>query len=640
MNEIHHFTPAFINDFRFNWQPRRFHNMSLGLGQGWPAKLGLRGVSERAFPRVNPAGYASLGPNTQERTQIPIHDTHLVDAAAWFRGKHSIRFGGEVRLARNVDDLDSQISGMLAFSPLSTALPGNASTGNALASLLLGVPNSGSIRDTDLLDRRAKYFALFVQEDWKATASLTVNLGARWETHTPRADASDRQNGFDAFAINPVSGTHGVVVFAGRNGAGRTLYNGDYNNIMPRLGLAWKPSRLTRTVIRSAYGIFYGPPQPGSNTASAGFETSGSFASPDNGITPPFLLREGFPSTMRAEPGPGFGAVRAGERVVFSPEFIGRDRALGYSQQWNFGVQHEPGWDTVVEVTYLGNVGHKLNGPDTSINQVPHDRMGPGNAQVRRPFPQFGNVTLIAPMWGNSSYHALNLKLEKRFSHGLNLLGNYTFSKFIDDVTASQEAGTVGGGTQDLYNRRAEKALSGNDVRHRFVWSSVYELPIGKGRRWLSQGIAAFLGGWNVGAILIRQSGSPVGLVTQQNTTNAFNPGSQRVNVLRDPALPASERTIARWFDTSAVVAPPPNTFGNAGRALLTGPGLFNLDSSLLKNHRFGETYNVQFRFEAFNVLNHANFEEPGRALGAPGFGVINDARPGRSLQFGLKFAF
>src|SRR5207247_49914 len=167
----------------------------------------------------------------------------------------------------------------------------------------------------------------------------------------------------------------------------------------------------------------------------------------------------------------------------------------GYTEQWNFGIQRDLGWDSVLEVSYLGNEGHRLLGPDTSVNQVPVARMGPGNTQVLRPYPQFGNVTLAAPMWGNSNYQAVNIKAEKRFSHGLNFLANYTFSKFIDDVPGSFELGAVSGGIQNFYNRKAEKSLSGNDVRNRFVVSSVYDLPFGKG----------ILGGWSLGFIGILQ---------------------------------------------------------------------------------------------------------------------------------------
>lgn len=639
-NETHSFSPTVINDFRFNWQPRRFHTMSLGLGEGWPTQLGIRGVADRAFPRIDTAGYMSLGQTNQERIQIPIHDTHVVDSLSLYRGSHSLQLGGELRLARNVDNFFPLVSGQISFAVQGTNQPGVNNTGNGLASLLLGFPNAGAVRVTDALDRRSKYVALFVQDDWKLTRNLTLNLGLRWEAHAPRFDANDRVNGFDASKINPVSATPGIVTFANRDGYSRSLYNGDYNNLMPRFGFAWKPFGWQRTVVRGGFGIFFGPPLPGSNNTSAGFETSGSFSSPDNGITAPFLLRNGFPDTSRLELGPGFGAVRVGEPVRFSPEFLDPDRRIGYSQQWNFVVQHEVGWNTVFELSYVGNAGRKLPGPGTNINQVRPELLGPGNAQVRRPFPQFGNVTTVTPFWGNSSYHGLNVKAGKRFSGGLNFLANYTYSKFIDDVTSNQEIGQVGGGIQDVYNRRAEKSLSGNDVRNRFVASSVYELPWGHGRRWLRSGPAAtILGGWGLGVILTLQDGSPDGLVTQVNNTNAFG-GAQRVNVLRNPELPKSERRIDRYFDTTAVVAPPQFTFGNAGRALLTSPGLANVDLSLLKNHAIGERLGLQIRLEAFNALNRVNLEDPGRSLGAPGFGVIGAARDARTLQLGAKLTF
>ncbi len=325
--------------------------------------------------------------------------------------------------------------------------------------MLVGFPNSGSVHATDLLDRRAKYYAFFVHHDWKVARNFTLNLGLRWETHTPRIDEHDRQNGFGATAINPVSKTPGIVTFASRDGAGRALYDGDYNNFAPRVGFAWKPLGNEKTVVRSGYGVFFGPPLPGSNNTSAGFETSGNYITPDNGITAPFFLRDGFPSTTRAELGPGFGAVPVGSAARFAPEFIEGSRRLGYSQQWNFDLQRDLGWDTVLDAGYLANTGHKLNGPNTSINQVRPELMGPGNAQARRPFPQFNNVTLVAPMWGNSSYHSLNVKAEKRFSHGLNFLVNYTYSKFIDDVPSGFEVGQTSGGIQNFYNRRVEKAV-------------------------------------------------------------------------------------------------------------------------------------------------------------------------------------
>ncbi|MEP7367074.1 MAG: carboxypeptidase regulatory-like domain-containing protein [Acidobacteriota bacterium] len=641
LNETHTFSPTMLNDFRFNWQPRNFHPTTLSIDQGWPTKLGLKGVSDRAFPRINATPYAPLGSTAQERVQMPIHDTHIVDALTIFRGKHSIKVGGEIRLARNVDDLNSFMSGQFTFGLQPTQNPAaTGNTGNSLASMLLGFPNSANILDSDLLDRRSKYFALFVQDDWKLTQNLTLNVGLRWEAHTPKFDANNRMNGFDATAINPVSGTPGVLTFAGLNGVGSQLYNGDWNNFMPRIGIAWKPKGRTGTVVRAGAGAFYQVPLPGSNNNSAGFAAQADYSTPDNGITAPFYLKDGFPGGP-ANPvlGPGYGAVPVGQTAALAFDFVETQRQLGYTLQWNFSVQQDVGRNSIVEVSYLGTVGHKLSGPNVNINQVRPELMGPGNAQVRRPFPQFGNISTVAPMWGNSSYHGVNFKYEKRFSDGLNLLANYTFSKFIDDTPAAQEIGAAPG-IQNYYDRHSEKALSGNDVRNRLAFSSVYELPWGKGRKYMNEGpVALALGGWNIGAIVTLQQGSPYGLTTQANSTNAFA-GGQRVNVLRDPSLPSGERTVARYFDTTAVAAPLANTFGNAGRSILTGPGLANLNLSLLKNFKFHESWNLQFRLESFNALNHANFQEPGGALGSPTFGVITVAQDARSMQLGLKLTF
>jgi hypothetical protein len=632
INHIHQFAATILNDFRANLQPRRFETSGFGLGEGWPTRLGLKGVDDLAFPRINTTGYVAMGAATHQRIQTPIWDYHFVNTLSWYAGSHSVRIGGEYRWGRNQDVFNQSISGNMTFGLQPTARPGVAGSGNGVASLLMGFPNSGTIRATDPLDRRGDYYAVFLQDDWKATRNLTVNFGMRWEVHMPRVDANNRQNSFARDLINPVSNTPGVITFAGQDGLGRRLYRTDWNNFMPRIGLAWKPMGSDRTVVRLGWGLFFGPPLPGSNTASAGFENAGTFATPDNGFTAPFLLRDGFPTLPpRTTLGPSFGAVPVGRPIAFSPEFIDQDRMLGYTQQWNLSIQREVGWNTLIEGTYTSNLGTKLNGPSTSINQVPVELMAAGNAQVRRPFPQFGNVTSIAPMWGNSSYHAVNLKAEKRFSDGMNFLMNYTFSKFMDDVASGFEAGAPAGGIQNFYDRSLEKALSGNDVRHRLALSGVYELP----------GQNVIIKGWSIGAIVTIQGGAPIGATVQNNTCNCFNPGALRANVLRDPTLPGSERGPNRWFDTTALAAPAQFAFGNAGRSIMRGPGLQNVDVSFIRTFRFTERFSLQVRGETFNIANRANFQDPGIALGSANFGVINSTRrDARSVQLGLKLAF
>jgi len=323
-NYIHNFTPTTINDLRVDWQPRRFQLLTLGREGNWPEQLGLQGVTGSPFPRVTASGFIAMGRANQHRIQKPIHDTDVIDTVSWFRSNHRLKFGGEIRLSRNQDDLKRWISGNLAFGRQPTSLPGKGNTGNALASMLVGFPNRGRIFLADILDRRAKYFAFFVNDNWKVKSNLTLNIGLRWEAHTPRFDANDRQNGFDPFAINPVSGTPGVITFAGRNGEGRNVYNGDYNNFGPRFGFAWKPSTASKFVIRSGYGVFFGVPLPGSNNMAAGFSREGDFTTPDNGITPPFLLRDGFPETTggwatRRCGTSAFSAIWAGTRCWSCP---------------------------------------------------------------------------------------------------------------------------------------------------------------------------------------------------------------------------------------------------------------------------------------------------------------------------------
>ncbi|MEB2361166.1 MAG: TonB-dependent receptor [Bryobacteraceae bacterium] len=640
-NWAHNFTPYLINELFVNYRYTTYRRGQLDLDAGWPERLGLKGVSNRAFPTVGLSGYAGLGWSVHEQVNPGVKDLQVGNGLNWFRGAHAVKIGGEIRGSSYATYYRQFMSGQLSFDTRPTALPGVAKTGNALASLLAGFPVSASILEQDFLDRRGRYYAMYVQDDWKVRPDLTLNIGMRWETLLPRWDANGRDSGFDTRTINPVSGTPGVVTFARRDGQGKSMFEGDYNNFGPRFGFAWRPFGQTLTVIRGAYGVFYGQPHSSTAGTAAGFAVDNTFTTPDNGITPAFWLREGFPATSREELGPGFGAVAAGQTPRFAPQFIEPNRRISYTHQWNLVVQRDVGWNTAVEIGYIGNAGHKLwQNATVSINQVPVSLMGPGNAQARRPFPQFNDVSMLFPAWGNSNYHSMNLKVEKRFSDGLNFLANYTFAKFIDDVGAI-EGGRLARGPQNFYDRSAERALSGNDVRNRVVISSVYELPVGPGRRWLHGGIAGTIfGGWNLGGILTMQQGFPMGLVTQSNTTNAFTPGQQRVDILRDPTLPNSERTIVRWFDTGAVSAPAPYTLGNSGRAVLTGPGLANFDASLLKNHRIGESFNLQFRWESFNFTNHPNFSNLGNALGAANFGVLTATKPARVNQLGITFEF
>ena len=629
--------PSMLNDFRFGLVRRHFFSYRFGKDEDLAGKLGLRGVSPAGFPIFNLSGFTGLG-GAPYRYSSPLDDYQIQESVSWFTGRHALKFGMEGRIGIFNDDTDTSSSGSFTFGPQLTGLPGTAGTGNAFASFLLGEVDSANTVRPDPIRSRASYWGLFVQDDWRVSDRLTLNLGLRWETTVPRTEDENRMNSFDMTAINPVSGTPGVVTFAGRNGVPRSAYDIDLNNFGPRVGFAW--SLTPRTVVRGGGGIIYGASVNSivGTAAALGFSTDLRIASSQPGIVPAMRLREGFPALSRTpvdQLGAGFGAVPVGAATNTAVTFFERDRPTTSSYQYNLGVQHEIAANTLVEVGYIANLSRHLTAPDLSINQVPPSLMGPGNAQSRRPFPQFTNVSILNPPIGSSTYHAGFVKVERRYRAGLSLLAHYTWSKFIDDVESFTEFGDVGS-YSDFYNRKLDKGLSGSDVRHRAVMSGVYELPLLRGRGWLSR----LFGGWRTGAIATFQSGPPMTVFSFTNETNAFPPGSVRADLIGDPDLPSSERTLNRWFNTAAFANPAPFRFGTSGRGILTGPGLVNVDGSLNKRFPIRENLRAELRAEFFNLLNHASFGLPGHTVGSPAFGVINSSQPGRSTQLALRIDF
>ena len=301
----------------------------------------------------------------------------------------------------------------------------------------------------------------------------------------------------------------------------------------------------------------------------------------------------------------------------------------------------------VVEVATLGNLGRKLASANLNINQIPPQILGPNHrSQADRPFPQFSNVMLLAPSLGVSNYYAGLFKMEKRLSHGLNLLSSYTWSKFLGNTndTANSSAGSLGqnnGPYSNYYNRRADYGPLESDVEHRFIFSAVYELPFGEGRGWMTRGIPARLaGGWTIATVTSFQSGVPLTAVTSTDTTRASPAGAQRPDVARDPNLDSDERSATRWFDTAAFSQPALYTFGNEGVGVIRSGGWFNSDFSLLRNFAVTEHARLQLRGEFFNAFNHTVLAPPGLMLGTSNFGVVSVAAPARQIQIGARLVF
>jgi Carboxypeptidase regulatory-like domain/TonB dependent receptor len=633
-SHVHVFSPTVTNNLSVSYDQRKFVQQRIGSGQGLAQQIGLANVSNAAFPTIGINGYAPLGsPGTINaavaRIQTPIADTQVLESISKFHGKHAIKAGVEYRRGSNRETDDITSSGALTFTRQITDQPGVSGTGDAFASFLTGLANAASLQNLDTISSHASYWAAYVQDDYRLTERLTLNLGLRWEAELPRYVDGNRMNSFDPSAINPVSGTPGVVTFAGVNGVPRTAFDTNYKNFGPRFGFAYKVPFARNVVVRGGAGVFYGPMVSNSvgPAASLGFGDSLSLVTSNADTASVLALRNGFPVYTRPAIGtPGFGAVAVGAKPNTAVTYFDRARPAPVSYQVNLGVQDEIADNLVLEVGYMGNVSHRLTAGDLSIDQVPSQLLGPGNTQVLRPFPQFSNVSIVNPPVGNSNYQAGFVKVERRFSHGFSLLAHYTFSKFLDDAASANEFGDPGS-YMDAYNRRLDKGRSGSDIPHRGVVTLLYSTP-GKGLK----------GGWQLGVLAVLQSGQPFTVFDSVNNSNAFPAGVMRPNLIADPN--AGSQTLAHWFNTAAFQSAAPFTFGNAPRSALRGPAWKNVDLTLARNFKLTERLKTELRGEFFNAINHANFDIPGHTLGNAGFGAISSAEAARTVQVALRLMF
>jgi Carboxypeptidase regulatory-like domain len=638
------FSPTLINELSLTLSRRQTLSISPGANTDISQQIGLMGANQAYFPSVALSGFTGLGTtqgNGQERLQTPVEAHALVDSLTKIKGSHQIKIGGEYRYGKDGEVFNLTAGGSLSFN--------NQATGSSVASLLLGWVNQGSVLQAYPLHSRLDTYGFYIQDDWKVARNLTLNLGLRYDVDTPRWEINNRQNSFNTTEINPVSGTPGVITFAGLYGQSKYAHNWDLNNFGPRIGFAWKPR--DKWVVRGGGAILY----TGEYDIAApvvlytGFSTQGTFVSSNNGATPAFLLKNGFPvlsSPTPAQLTPGYGAVPVGQTPTTSPTFFQPDRQTGFLYQTSFDIQRELGRSTMLDIGYVGSFGHHLTATvSQSINQVPTSELGPGNLQSLRPFPQFSNVQILGADLGRSDYNALNIGVDRRLSSGLQFKVNYTYSVFLDNLNARSEVGNVPAFT-NFYNQANDWGLSANDLRHRLVVSTIYELPVGKGKLYSPSNrfVDGLIGGWSLGAIIETHTGPPLGITELTNNTNSYSDGV-RPNVVGNPSLsgnPTRAQQLAEWFNTAAFAAPAPYTFGNAGKTFGVAPGLFSLDASLLKDFTW-ERYTLQFRVEALNFTNHANFAPPNTQQGSATFGEVTSLVAGnqaRIIQLGLHLKF
>jgi len=632
-------SPSIFNDLRFGWTQFNtildipydtWDNPTLGIKNA-PADYLNDGFKNNGWTRFSPAGFAEMGPRSFWPNVNNINTYLFNNGTVIQRGKHSIKFGGEYRHTNQFRNATRFRRGQFGFDGRFTAQNPNvgasrANTGNGFADMVLGWVSGGNYGTNQGEDINNKYWGIYVQDDWKVSRTLTINVGLRYEVIYKATFPDPDKQGVARYlfaGVNVPTIADERITFPT---AGRCDCKNDLNNFAPRLGFAW--SATPKTVIRSGGGFFYGEPN-NLGTDNANF-VPGAPRATEIGIQNAFettntFVQQGFPTLV-------FGnTIPRGSSITIFPDF--RENLLAY--QWFFDVQRTLPLDILLTVGYNGTKGSFLAwNQNINLPRTPSPTVA-ANQRFNR--PEF-NAVGYAQTGLNSSYNSLAVKLEKRFARGFTFLSAFTWSHNIDSNNEDLLDGSTGVVTP--YDMRRERGNSTLDRRLAYNLSSVYELPFGRGKGRLESGPGNwFLGGWQIGGIVALYSGLPV--THSINVNNQNLGGAVRGDWVRNPNLPVGDRTIVRWFDLTAFTPNAPGTIGNAGRNLIYGPGTRNLDLMVSRSFAMPwENHSLQFRAEAFNATNTANFGAPNTAIGTPAAGRIVSAADPRRVQFALKYIF
>ncbi len=546
------------------------------------------------------------------------------DTVSINRGRHFLRLGGEVRKPK----LDLQE--LFRCDPY--VLFRNQFTGDSAADFVLGRPSQiQQIAETSNQPRTWEV-AVFLQDDWKATSRVTLNLGVRWEPFLPYVDVTDKFSqvrlGFQSrrFPSAPAG-----VAFAGDPGIPRATVRDRWADFGPRFGFAYDLTGDGRTAVRGGYGVFYAKiRQQAHNQISNNqpFSLQLTIDSPPMGLANPYS-ETGNPFPFRA---PRSGQEAEKYRWVLPMEVRqwNPDFRNAIVQQWNLNVQRQLGASYVVTLAYVGSKGNHLYMQNQG-NPGIYGR--PGNLNQRRPlYPLFGSIIDMSSQ-GNSTYHALQTTLNKRLSRGFTVLANYTFGKLLDDASSDGDA------PANPWNIAAEKGHSDLDITHRFVASYIWELPGVRGGHRLVRHV---LGGWELSGVLVLESGRWLTVVSGQDRSGS-GVNEDRADVVGEWRLAKGrgrDEKIARWFNADAFTVNAPGTFGTAGRNIIPGPGQVDLTFGLFKNIAVRESHRLQFRFEAFNLTNRVNLGNPNMNRSSGNFAKITSAGAPRVIQLALKYRF
>jgi len=585
LNETHVFGQSVVNEARIGFN--RFSSASTPIANFNPTDFGIQdGINQPiGLPQMSIAG-GSLNLGGPANQPSGRSDTTYVfaDTVNWLVGSHSLKFGGEYRIFLNNNF--RQVTGSFNFPTVASFIAGNANSFN----ITLG--NQSSSVNEDALN-------LFVQDNFKVTQRLTLDLGIRYEWNITPTERYDRFITFD-----PLSNS---LVRAGANFD--DIYRQNKNNFQPRIGFVWLPFKQDKTVLRAAYGVYVDQPMTSVVTPTAG--------------NPPLATPLTFSGSIRLD-----NALSIAGPPGLAPSSIDHNFDNAYIQSWNINLQQQIA-DVSFMVGYLGSKGthlitrRNINQPVNGVRPFP--RLSASSPIL--PGTTLGNITEVGSS-GDSNYNALWVTGSRRFASGWQFNASYTYSKSLDYTSFS--TGNVV--LQNSYDVLGDRGLSDFDARHRFVISSMYDLPFNKN---------AWVSGWQLGLIIQSQSGNPVNIVTSNSTVNGI------ANTLRPDVNGPVEilGAVERWFDTSAFTAVP--RFGNFGRNVIIGPSFSNTDFSVSKTTNIGEGIQAQFRAEIFDLFNHPNFGRPGNVVGSAAFGRITSTRfptgetgSSRQIQFALKLMY
>jgi hypothetical protein len=627
-NYVHVFGGRATTMINANWWDHHPFRHNVGYGQLSQNDLGISGMpngdQKLGAPWFSFTNFSHLGDNavfTEYDTRRSISSITTLS----LRGQ-TLKFGGEVTLLRTDNDQPSTNT-QWSFSNLFTDQRGFGTTGFDYASFLLGLPASLSFQfDPDTIKVRTTMYGLFVQDDIRVSRKLTVNAGLRWDVPLWFHETKNRSGLFN-ITLNQ------FVQFGTSQLSRTTLYEQNYagfGNFGPRLGFAFTPWSNGKTVIRGGYGVFavgvgrqpyglLGVPQTPfwAQTDSSRYNTTDQVnwrTTLDNVPYAPMILSgSAYPS------------------VSIAPD----KNAMGYMQQLNLTVSHEF-QGVLVGAGYVASLGRHLPVGAYNMNAIPMSQAANARGKFIAPYvpyPQFPSGVSVQTWIGKSSYNSLQLTAEKRFGHGLGFAGAYTWQKWID----SQD----GGYRDPVGNRNLDRGLDANSVPQRLTVAWIYDPPFGRKRRWLTKGpVELALGGWEANIAASFQGGFP--LTPGESYNSAVTGGTPRPNVLQDPTLPTSQRTLLRWYNVSAFSIPALYTTGNAGRGLIYGPGRQSVNLNLAKQfYNFGkETRYLEFRSEFYNIFNTPNFDNPNMTVDSATAGSITNALNQRRIQFALKFYF